>query len=62
MGISTHDVQVQFMAFILIIQPNEYVSLYTTTTWNVGVRRRFKLPNTTQTWMLGSLLDSVHMK
>ena len=32
-----------------------------TTVWNVGVRRLFNLPNTTHTWMLGPLLDSVHM-
>ena len=28
---------------------------------NVGVRRLLDFPNTTRTWMLGPLLDSVHM-
>ena len=32
-----------------------------TTAWNVGVRRLLNLPNTTHTWLLGPLLDSVHM-
>ena len=32
-----------------------------TTAWNVGVRRLLNLPNTTHTWLLGHLLDSVHM-
>ena len=32
-----------------------------TTAWNVGVRRLLNLPNTTHTWLLGRLLDSVHM-
>ena len=32
-----------------------------TTAWNVGVRRRLNLPNTTRTWVLGHLLVSVHM-
>ena len=32
-----------------------------TTGWNVGVRRLLNLPNTTNTWLLGPLLDSVHM-
>ena len=31
-----------------------------TSAWNVGVRRLLNLPNTTRTWMLGHLLDSVH--
>ena len=29
--------------------------------WNVGVRRLLNLPNTTRTWILGPLLDSVYM-
>ena len=32
-----------------------------TTAWNVGVRRPLNLTNTTHTWLLGPLLDSVHM-
>ena len=32
-----------------------------TTASNVGVRRLLNLPNTTRTWMLAPLLDSVHM-
>ena len=31
------------------------------TAWNVGVRRLLNLPNTTHTWLLGPLLDSVNM-
>ena len=33
-----------------------------TTAWHVGVRRPLNLPNSTHTWMLGPLFDSVHMK
>ena len=32
-----------------------------TTAWNVGVRRLLNLLITTHTWMLGPLLDSVHL-
>ena len=32
-----------------------------TTAWNVGVRRLLNLLNTTHTWLLGPLLDSVHV-
>ena len=32
-----------------------------TTAWNVGIRRLLNLPNTIHTWMLGPLLDSVHL-
>ena len=32
-----------------------------TTAANIGVRRLLNLPNTTHTWLLGHLLDSVHM-
>ena len=32
-----------------------------TTAWNVGESRLLNLPNTTHTWLLGPLLDSVHM-
>ena len=31
------------------------------TAWIVGVRKLLNLPNTTHTWLLGPLLDSVHM-